>query len=153
MLDDNKRKNSSYNSDLGFGFRAVSGEVVAYSHSNEISKNSLKQSSDNLKSTLKSSKGNYNHSITKSNKRYYENINPIEQKTLNEKIEILNQVNDYLRSKNHNVNQVTANFSEEQNSVAIIIYGGETYNYISPLIMFKESDMVEQTGWQKQGGN
>ena len=63
LLDDNKIKNSSYNSDLGFGFRAVSGEVVAYSHSNEISKNSLKQSSDNLKSTLKSSKGNYNHSI------------------------------------------------------------------------------------------
>ena len=52
LLDDNKIKNSSYSSDLGFGFRAVSGEVVAYSHSNEISKNSLKQSADNLKSTL-----------------------------------------------------------------------------------------------------
>ena len=50
LLDDNKIKNSSYNSDLGFGFRAVSGEIVAYSHSNEISKNSLRQSSDNLKS-------------------------------------------------------------------------------------------------------
>ena len=71
LLDDNKIKNSSYNSDLGFGFRAVSGEVVAYSHSNEISKNSLKQSSDNLKSTLKSAKGTYNHSIPKTNKRYY----------------------------------------------------------------------------------
>ena len=44
LLDDNKIKNSSYNSDLGFGFRAVSGEVVAYSHSNEISKNSLQKS-------------------------------------------------------------------------------------------------------------
>ena len=51
LLDDNKIKNSSYNSDLGFGFRAISDEVVAYSHSNEISKNSLKQSSENLKST------------------------------------------------------------------------------------------------------
>jgi len=68
LLDDNKIKNSSYNSDLGFGFRAVSGDVVAYSHSNEISKNSLKQSSDSLKSTLKSVKGTYNHSIPKSNK-------------------------------------------------------------------------------------
>ena len=57
LLDDNKIKNSSYSSDLGFGFRAVSGEVVAYSHSNEISKNSLKQSANNLKSTLKSAKG------------------------------------------------------------------------------------------------
>ena len=62
LLDDNKIKNSSYNSDLGFGFRAVSGEIVAYSHSNEISKNSLKQSADNLKSTLKTTKGIYNHS-------------------------------------------------------------------------------------------
>ena len=70
LLDDNKIKNSSYNSDLGFGFRAISGEVVAYSHSNEISKNSLKQSSENLKSTLKSVKGTYNHEIRKTNSKY-----------------------------------------------------------------------------------
>jgi len=89
LLDDNKIKNSSYNSDLGFGFRAVSGEVVAYSHSNEISKNSLKQSSENLKSTLKSANGTYNQSIPKSNKKYYESINPIEEKTLNSKIDLL----------------------------------------------------------------
>ena len=68
ILDDNKIKNSSYNSDLGFGFRAISDEIVAYSHSNEISKNSLKKSFESLKSTLKSSKGIYNHSILKSNK-------------------------------------------------------------------------------------
>ena len=68
LLDDNKIKNSNYTSDLGFGFRAISDEIVAYSHSNEISKNSLKQSSDNLKSTLKSAKGIYNHAIPKSNK-------------------------------------------------------------------------------------
>ena len=65
LLDDNKIKNSSYNSDLGFGFRAISDDIVAYSHSNEISKNSLKQSSDSLKSTLISKKGTYNHSIPK----------------------------------------------------------------------------------------
>ena len=43
LLDDNKIKSSSYSSDLGFGFRAITGEVVAYSHSNEISKDSLKK--------------------------------------------------------------------------------------------------------------
>ena len=56
MLDDNKIKSSSYNSDLGYGLRAVTGEVVAYSHSNEISKDSLKKSANNLNSTLKSKK-------------------------------------------------------------------------------------------------
>ena len=63
LLDDNKIKSSSYSSDLGFGFRAITGEVVAYSHSNEISKDSLKKSSENLKSTLKSMKGTYNLSL------------------------------------------------------------------------------------------
>ena len=33
LLDDNKIKSSNYNSDLGFGFRAISNDVVAYSHS------------------------------------------------------------------------------------------------------------------------
>ena len=70
MLDDNKIKSSSYNSDLGYGLRAVTGEVVAYSHSNEISKDSLKKSADNLSSTLKSKKGIYNHEIPKPMKSF-----------------------------------------------------------------------------------
>ena len=151
LLDDNKIKNSSYNSDLGFGFRAVSGEIVAYSHSNEISKNSLKQSADNLKSTLKTTKGIYNHSIPKSNKKYYANINPIEQKTLNEKIGILNQVNEYLRSKNDNIEQVTANFSGEQKSIEIIRSGGETLTDIRPLVRFNVSVMLEKNGRKETG--
>ena len=53
VLDDDKIKSSTYSSDLGYGLRAVTGEVVAYSHSNEISKDSLKQSANNLSSTLK----------------------------------------------------------------------------------------------------
>ena len=82
MLDDNKIKSSSYNSDLGYGLRAVTGEVVAYSHSNEISKDSLKKSAENLNSTLKAKKGIYNHEIPKTNEKFYEEINPIEENHL-----------------------------------------------------------------------
>ena len=151
VLDDNKIKNSDYNSDLGFGFRAVSGEVVAYSHSNEISKNSLKQSSENLKSTLKSANGTYSYSIPRSNIKYYENINPINQKTLNSKIDILNKVNDYLRQKNSNVKQVTANFSGEQKSIEIIRSGGESLTDVRPLIRFNVSVMLVKNGRKERG--
>ena len=151
MLDDNKIKSSSYATDLGFGFRAISGEVVAYSHSNEISKVSLKKSSDNLKATLKSIKGTYNHSIPKTNKKFYEDINPIEQKDLNSKIEILNNVNNYIRSKNPNTKQVTASFSGEQKSIEIIRAGGETLNDVRPLIRFNVSVMLEKNGRKESG--
>ena len=151
LLDDNKIKSSSYATDLGFGFRAISGEVVAYSHSNEISKDSLKKSSDNLKATLKSIKGTYNHSIPKTNKKFYEDINPIEQKDLNSKIEILNNVNNYIRSKNPNAKQVTASFSGEQKSIEIIRAGGETLNDVRPLIRFNVSVMLEKNGRKESG--
>ena len=151
LLDDNKIKDSSYSSDLGFGFRAISGEIVAYSHSNEISKNSLKKSSENLKSTLNSAKGSYNHFIPKSNEKYYDNINPIEQKTLNEKIKILNDVNKYIRSKDNNVKQVTANFLGEQKSIEIIRSGGELLSDIRPLIRFNVSVMLEKNGKKETG--
>ena len=134
LLDDNKIKSSNYSSDLGFGFRAISDEVVAYSHSNEISKESLKNSSKNLKSTLKSSKGTYNHEIPKTNNKFYEDINPIEQKSLDSKLEVLNKVNDYLRKKDSTVKQVTASFAGEQKSIEIIRSGGEALTDVRPLI-------------------
>ena len=59
VLDDNKIKSSNYTKDSGYGFRAINGDVVAYSHSNEISEKSLRNSSKNLKSTLKNSEGIY----------------------------------------------------------------------------------------------
>lgn len=151
LLDDNKIKSSNYSSDLGYGFRAVSKEVVAYSHSNEITKDLLKKSSENLKSTLKSIKGTYNHSIIRSNKKFYKDINPIEQKSLNSKLEILNKVNDYLRKKDAAVKQVTASFSGEQKSIEIIRLEGEALTDVRPLIRFNVSVMIEKNGRKEIG--
>ena len=124
MLDDDKIKSSTYKSDLGYGLRAITGEVVAYSHSNEISKNSLKQSADNLRSTLKSQNGIYNHEIPKTNEKFYKDANPIEEKSLQSKLELLKQVNSYTRAKGSIVQQVTASFAGEHKSIEMIRSGG-----------------------------
>ena len=41
-----------------------------------------------FQSTLKSKNGTYNHEIAKTNKKFYSDINPIESKSLNSKLEI-----------------------------------------------------------------
>ena len=151
VLDDTKIKSSSYSSDLGYGLRAVTGEVVAYSHSNEISKDSLRQSSENLQTTLKSKKGTYNHSIAKTNKKFYDDINPIEKKTLNSKLEILKEVNNYTRSKGSIVKQVTASFAGEHKSIEIIRSGGETLTDSRPLVRFNVSVILEKNGKKETG--
>ena len=146
VLDDNKIKSSTYKSDLGYGLRAITGEVVAYSHSSDLSKKSLNESSKNLKSTLSSSNGTYNFEIKKTNKKYYSEKDPIEAKNFKSKIEILNHVNDYVRNKNSLVSQVTATLLGEHKSIEILRSGGELLSDDRPLVRFNVSVMLEKNG-------
>ena len=144
ILDDNKIKSSTYKSDLGL--RAITGEVVAYSHSSDLSKQSLNESSKNLKSTLSSSNGTYNFEIKKTNNKYYSEKDPIEAKNFKSKIEILNHVNDYVRNKNSSVSQVTATLLGEHRAIEILRSGGELLSDHRPLVRFNVSVMLEKNG-------
>jgi|TARA_B100002052_G_scaffold257907_1_gene249535 TldD protein len=146
ILDDNKIKSSSYKSDLGYGLRAITGDVVAYSHSSDLSKKSLNESSKNLKSTLSSSSGTYNFEINKTNKKYYSEQDPIDAKNFKTKIEILNQVNEYIRKKNSYVRQVTATLLGEHRAIEILRNGGELFSDDRPLVRFNVSVMLEKNG-------
>ncbi len=151
ILDDNKIKSSDYSTDLGYGFRAVTGDVVAYSHSNEISDKSLKNSSQNLKSSLKGKRGTYNTEIKNTNQKFYNDIDPVEEKSLKSKIDILNDINNYARSLDSSVKQVTANFLGEKKNIEILRSGGQLLNDERPLVRFNVSVMVEKNGRKETG--
>ena len=151
ILDDNKIKSSDYSTDLGYGFRAVTGDVVAYSHSNEISDKSLKNSSQNLKSSLKGKRGTYNTEIKNTNQKFYNDIDPVEEKSLKSKINILNEINNYARSLDGSVKQVTANFLGEKKNIEILRSGGQLLNDERPLVRFNVSVMVEKNGRKETG--
>ena len=151
ILDDNKIKSSDYSTDLGYGFRAVTGDVVAYSHSNEISDKSLKNSSQNLKSSLKGKRGTYNTEIKNTNQKFYNDIDPVEEKSLKSKINILNEINNYARSLDSSVKQVTANFLGEKKNIEILRSGGQLLNDERPLVRFNVSVMVEKNGRKETG--
>ena len=151
VLDDNKIKSSNYTKDSGYGFRAINGDVVAYSHSNEISEKSLRNSSKNLKSTLKNSEGTYNSEIKKTNQKFYNDLDPVDEKNLSDKIKILNEINEYSRSINRSVKQVTANFLGERKNVEILRSGGELLRDSRPLVRINVSVMVEKNGRKETG--
>ena len=151
VLDDNKIKSSNYTKDSGYGFRAINGDVVAYSHSNEISEKSLRNSSKNLKSTLKNSEGTYNSEIKKTNQKFYNDLDPVDEKNLSDKIKILNDINEYSRSINRSVKQVTANFLGERKNVEILRSGGELLRDSRPLVRINVSVMVEKNGRKETG--
>ena len=151
VLDDNKIKSSNFTKDSGYGFRAINGEIVSYSHSNEISEKSIVTSSKNLKSTLNNSQGTYNSEIKKTNQKFYTDIDPVDEKNLSDKIKILNEINNYSRKIDNTVKQVTANFLGEQKNIEILRAGGELLKDTRPLVRINVSIMVEKNGRKETG--
>ena len=151
VLDDNKIKNTSYDTALGYGLRAVTDDVTAYSHSNEISKKSLTEASKSLLSSLKNKNGKTSPSPQRSNSKMYSDINPIEEKPFNEKISILKSVDDYLRKKDSLIKQVSASISGEYQEIEIIKSDSQSFQDIRPLIRFNVTVMVEKNGRRETG--
>ncbi len=151
ILDDQKIKNTSYDTSIGYGLRAVTEDVTAYAHSNEISKTSLSDSSKKILSSLKNKNGKLDSAPARSNSKMYSDINPIEAKPFNEKVSILKNVDEYLRKKGSIVKQVTASISGEYQEIEIIKSGSQNFQDIRPLIRFNVSVMVEKNGRKETG--
>ena len=151
ILDDQKIKNTSYDTSIGYGLRAVTADVPAFAHSNEISKTSLIDSSKKILSSLKNKNGKLDSAPARSNSKMYSDINPIEAKPFNEKVSILKNVDEYLRKKGSIVKQVTASIAGEYQEIEIIKSGSQNFQDIRPLIRFNVSVMVEKNGRKETG--
>ena len=153
VLDDGKIKNTSFDSSLGFGFRAVQDDKTAFCHSNIISKKSLIDASQNLVSNTNngSNKVQKQSNPKRTNVKLYEDKDPIENKPFKEKVELLKKIDDYVRQKNPNIKQVTASFFGEHQSVEIIKSDNQVYKDQRPLVRFNVSVMMERNGKKETG--
>jgi len=153
VLDDGKIKNTSFDSSLGFGFRAVQDDKTAFCHSNIISKKSLNDASQNLVSNMNngSNKVQKQSNPKRTNVKLYEDKDPIENKPFKEKVELLKKIDDYVRQKNQNIKQVTASFFGEHQSVEIIKSDNQVYKDQRPLVRFNVSVMMERNGKKETG--
>ena len=75
----------------------------------------------------------------------------MDEKNLSDKIKILNEINEYSRSINRSVKQVTANFLGERKNIEILRCGGELLKDSRPLVRINVSVMVEKNGRKETG--
>ena len=153
LLDDGKIKNSSFETSFGFGFRAVNEDKTAFSHSNIISKKSLGDAAKNLKANVKSNSENFikQDNPQRTNTKLYEDKDPIESKPFEEKIELLQKIDNYVRQKNSSIKQVTASFFGEHQSIKIIKSNNQIYEDQRPLVRFNIGVMIEKNGKKESG--
>ncbi|MEZ5922283.1 MAG: metalloprotease TldD [Parvularculaceae bacterium] len=139
VFDDNRLKTASYNVGQGFGLRAVVGEATGYAHSSDLSEESLKRAAGAIEAVKSGRGGTISAGPARTNVKLYPDDNPLDALPFEAKSKLLADINEYARSKDNRVRQVSASLSGEWTAIEIVRAGGEIIRDIRPLIRINVS--------------
>ncbi|MEL6734572.1 MAG: metalloprotease TldD [Pseudomonadota bacterium] len=151
VFDNGKLRSGSYDTALGFGLRAVSGEAVGYAHSGEMTLAALARASDAVKAVTTGHSGTLAEPPVGTNARYYGSENPLLEPGFEAKAVLLAEIDAYARSMDPAVRQVTVALSGVHQSVEIIRAGGDSRFDVRPLVRLNISVVMGKGDRQETG--
>ena len=151
VFDDGRLRSASYDASEGFGLRAVRGPAAGYAHSTEISEHALKRAAETCRLAAREGGGTLAQPPAFTNRRLYAEIDPLEGPTFAAKIDLLREVDDWLRARDPRVTQVTVSLTGALQEVEILRPEGARYAEARPLVRFNVSVIVEENGRRESG--
>ncbi|TCU27825.1 microcin-processing peptidase 2 [Rhizobium azibense] len=151
MFDNGRLKGGSFNTEQGFGLRAVAGEAVGYAHAGDLSVAALKRAAEAVGAVTKGYSGSYAAAPQRTNKKFYGDENPIGSPTFEEKVKVLTDIDAYLRGKDDKVRQVTASVAASWQVVDILRADGHRVRDIRPMTRINISVIVGEGDRQESG--
>ena len=146
LLDDNKIKSSTFDNDKGFGIRTVKKDEIKFFHSSEVNEDTLKKGIKLINSNRLINTQTQNNKIIKTNKTLYDNTNPLNQKSLKQKIDLLEKINSYARKLDSSVKQVSVSINGNFQNVEVVKLGGNTFYDSRPLVRMNVNISIEKNG-------
>ncbi len=151
MFDNGRLKGGSFNTEQGFGLRAVAGEAVGYAHAGDLSVAALKRAADAVGAVTRGYGGSYAAAPQRTNKKLYSDENPIGTPTFEEKVKVLQDIDAYLRGKDAKVRQVTASIAASWQVVDILRADGHRVRDIRPMTRINISVIAGEGDRQESG--
>ncbi|MFT3999462.1 MAG: metalloprotease TldD [Rhizobium sp.] len=150
-FDNGRMKGGSFNTEQGFGLRAVAGDAVGYAHAGDLSEAALKRAADAVRAVTSGYAGSYAAAPQRTNKLLYGDENPIGTPSFEEKAKLLQQIDSYLRDKDDKVRQVTASIAASWQVVEILRADGHRVRDIRPMTRINISVIVGDGDRQEAG--
>ena len=150
IFDDNKIKNASFDEEKGFGLRVVKDDSIGFSHSSELTDASLLKAVNAVK-TLENGSNSKNTIPKKTNNTLYSDENPIQLVEFKSKINLLENINSYARSKDLRVKQVSITLAANYQNIEIYKEGGITFNDSRPLVRLNVNVSIERNNSIENG--
>ncbi len=150
-FDDGRLKAGTFNTDQGFGLRAVAGEAVGYAHAGDLSLSALKRAADAVGAVTRGYSGSYADAPQGTNKRLYSAENPIGEPSFEAKAQLLQEIDAFLRAEDPRVRQVTASIAASWQIVDIIRRDGHRVRDIRPMTRLNISVVAGEGDRQESG--
>ena len=158
LFDDGRLKNASFDINSGFGSRLVSGDITGYANSTILNKKSITSSLEAIQ-TARDGKDIYisetDQSKIKRNREFEKNLyskeNPLNSISFDEKIELVKNIDEFLRSHDNRVKQVSVSLAGNYQSVVIFGKDGQIYKDERPLVRLNISVIVNNGKRQESG--
>ncbi len=156
-FDDGRLKNAAYDTSKGFGLRSIIDDVTGFAHSSELSDAALQRAVATVQSIKSGSGSTLAIPPQLTNKKIYSDENPLGGVEFKDKIQILQEIDEYARSKDPKICQVSCSISGEWQIVEIIRPGGHRVRDVRPLVRLnvsvvaKHKDKME-SGYEGSGG-
>jgi TldD protein len=150
-LDDGRIRAAGFDTQLGFGLRAVSGETAGYAHAGEISEAALGRAASTVASVASGHAGTASESPRETNARLYTPANPLSGEGFAARTGLLAEIDSYARALDSRVRQVSASIHGEWQAVQIIRADGHRVADLRPLVRLNVSVVVEQGGRRESG--
>ncbi|MEL6599301.1 MAG: metalloprotease TldD [Pseudomonadota bacterium] len=153
VFDDGRVKTANYTAAEGFGLRAVQGETAGYAHSTELTEAALKRASDTARLAIRDDvSASLAAGPRSTNRKLYAEIDPLEDSEFSVKIEMLQEIDAYLREKDPSVVQVSASMGASLQEVEILRPDGQSFIDYRPMTRLNISTIVERDGRRESGG-
>ncbi|HET6236335.1 MAG TPA: metalloprotease TldD [Acetobacteraceae bacterium] len=150
-LDDGRIRSAGFDTTLGFGLRAVSGEATGYAHAGELSDAALGRAAASVAAVAAGHSGIVAEPPRATNSRLYSAANPLSGTDFATRTSVLGEIDVYARGKDARVRQVMASLSGEWQAVQIIRANGTRVADLRPLVRLSVAVVVEQNGRRETG--
>lgn len=154
VLEDNIIKSASFHQDQGVGVRAIAGEKTGFAYTDQISIPKLEQSAIAAQSITKiQTPLVITPLLTGQILPIYTSINPINSIKQEEKIALLQHVNQLARSLDRRIIDVIATLAGSYEDILVAATDGTFAADVRPLVRLSISILVEENGVREQGNS
>ncbi len=149
-FDDGRLKTASYDTSSGFGLRAVSGEMTAFAHSNEMTPAAIRRAAETM-ALIEPGVAAKAGPPQGTNQRRYTAADPLDLVPFADKVNLCQTIDAAARARDPRVVQVSVSLSGTWSVVEVVRADGFVATDVRPLVRLNVSIVAEQNGRRETG--